>query len=133
MKTSGPSSHAVTSQIRTAEYFFKNRQILSCVYIVAPFIKTNFYYCIHQNIIMDPTMSQLHLIKQLQSTLSDPLQYKLSHISVLQFNSSLQAFRRNFVPHFTFSQFALNVPINQFSLVRMPRYYSPKSLPLPLL
>jgi hypothetical protein len=48
---------------------------------------------------MDPIISQLHLIKQLPSTLSDPLQYEFStYFYVLQFNSSLQAFRPNFFP-----------------------------------
>jgi len=55
----------VNFQIRTAEYFFQ-KQFLSWCYIFAPFFETNFYYCIHQNITMDPIISQLHLTKHLQ-------------------------------------------------------------------
>jgi len=84
---------------------FKNTEFLSWQYTFARLIETNLYYCIHQNITIDLIISQLHLIKQLQSTLSDPLQCKFSkYLYVFQFNASLQSFRPNFVPHFSFSQ-----------------------------
>lgn len=58
------------------------------MYTFAPLIEKKKYYCIHQNIKMDLNVSQLHLIKQLHSVLSDPLQCKFStYLYVLQFTS----------------------------------------------
>jgi hypothetical protein len=64
MKSGGPSSHAVNFQIPTADYFCKN-SFSADDNTSAPLIETDVCYCIHQNIQMDPIMSQLHLISSL--------------------------------------------------------------------
>jgi hypothetical protein len=63
MKSGGPSSHAVTFQIPTGDYFCRNS--FSADDTFPHLLSKQVCYCIHQNIQMDPIMSHLNLISSL--------------------------------------------------------------------